>query len=419
MEWAVLILNTPNPTLKVDRTRYAVHAFRTGTITSIGNKVAHPPVPPAQPLRETYMNIIEPGKIQSGKRKNRAVMLCTGEHWTVGNRPRMGYHQLPPPCTPRFPFNAVRLSPRLRLWESASHTSASLLFRLATIHLVHEAPSLNVNPKTIDNFRKAGDKESVDVSEVIYADGVTHVTTGHRWFMWMCEQKQKEQGLVWILSDREKAGICRGFYEDLKGEMPYTDAVDRPRMDMGSVRDALPEVRAEYEFSGNDGHKMGDSGARHFEFAFFIHVDKELPMTIGYEPSGGAGAGVENIYSEIVTGMCGLLSNHDDRRQISCRDISRLGAQFAPISIEMTEPVRCNSHSLLNRISFQPNANQYFLPHPIPPLQQNLPLSSLFLAILPPTTSSGYGGLRDVVVEMGVAALTLALIPQVNLESGD
>ncbi|KAE9390401.1 hypothetical protein BT96DRAFT_1064536 [Gymnopus androsaceus JB14] len=75
MEWAVLILNMPNPTLKVEHTRYEVHAFRTGTITSIGNKGAHPPVPPAQPPRETYMNYVEPGKIQSGKRKNRAVML--------------------------------------------------------------------------------------------------------------------------------------------------------------------------------------------------------------------------------------------------------------------------------------------------------------------------------------------------------
>ncbi|KAE9395580.1 hypothetical protein BT96DRAFT_942304 [Gymnopus androsaceus JB14] len=47
------------------------------------------------------------------------------------------------------------------------------------------------------------------------------------------------------IEDREKAGMSREFYENLKGEMPYTDAVDGPRMDMGSIRDALPEVRAE------------------------------------------------------------------------------------------------------------------------------------------------------------------------------
>ncbi|KAE9385723.1 hypothetical protein BT96DRAFT_568555 [Gymnopus androsaceus JB14] len=111
-------------------------------------------------------------------------------------------------------------------------------------------------------------------------------------------------------------------------------------------------------------------------------------MTIGDEPSsGGAGAGVEeNIYSEMLTGICGLLSNHDDRRQISSRDISRLGAQFGSNIDRITEPVRRNSHSLLNLPS-QPNANQSFLPHPILPLQQNLPLSSLLFGILPPMTS--------------------------------
>ncbi|KAE9386031.1 hypothetical protein BT96DRAFT_1006486 [Gymnopus androsaceus JB14] len=132
-------------------------------------------------------------------------------------------------------------------------------------------------PRPLRKFRKVGDKESIDVLEVIHADEVTHVTAGHRWFMWMCEQKQKEQGLVvdpvlefreevrrcWCgdikgpfnIEDRENAGMSREFYEDLKGEMPYTDTVhkervlvkDGPRMDMGSIREALPEVQAEYE----------------------------------------------------------------------------------------------------------------------------------------------------------------------------
>ncbi|KAE9396361.1 DUF455-domain-containing protein [Gymnopus androsaceus JB14] len=287
MEWAVLILNTPNPTLKVERTRYAVHAFRTGTITSIGNKVAHPPVPPVQPPRETYMNYVEPGKIQSGKRKNRAwafgpmhkdlppaffsdfskVALDESKHLYV-----LAFHSLLRARLDSLSTPYGSLPVHASLWESASHTSTSLLSRLAIIHLVHEARGLDVNPKTIEKFRKAGDKESVDVLEVIHADEVTHVTAGHRWFMWMCEQKQKEQGLVvdpvwefreevrrcwrgdikgpFNIEDREKAGMSREFYEDLKGEMPYTDAVDKergPRMDMGSVRDALPEVRAEYE----------------------------------------------------------------------------------------------------------------------------------------------------------------------------
>ncbi|KAJ4491460.1 hypothetical protein C8J55DRAFT_281031 [Lentinula edodes] len=283
MEWAVLILNTPNPTLKVERTRYAVHAFRTGAITSVGNKVAHPPVPPAQPPRETYMNIVEPGKIQSGKRKNKAVMLhalANIEQWAIDLAwdimARFGpmHKDLPPAFFADFSkmaldeskhFSLLRarltafstpygsLPIHASLWDSATLTSRSLLSRLAIIHLVHEARGLDVNPKTIEKFRKAGDKESVDVLEVIHADEVTHVTAGHRWFVWMCEQQQQRQGGLEVnpvqafreevrrcwhgdikgpfnVKDREKAGLSREFYDDLKGEMTYTDHEENARM---------------------------------------------------------------------------------------------------------------------------------------------------------------------------------------------
>lgn len=66
------------------------------------------------------------------------------------------------------------------LWQSAADTSHSLRARLAIIHLVHEARGLDVNPGTIEKFRKQQDKESVQVLEVIHADEVTHVTAGHR-----------------------------------------------------------------------------------------------------------------------------------------------------------------------------------------------------------------------------------------------
>ncbi|KIK52045.1 hypothetical protein GYMLUDRAFT_50115 [Collybiopsis luxurians FD-317 M1] len=285
MEWAVLILNTPNPTLKVERTRYAVHAYRTGAILSIGHKVTSPPIPPAQPPRETYMNIVDPGKIQSGKRKNRAVMLhalANIEQWAIDLAwdimVRFGpmHKDLPPAFFSDFAKMALdeskhfsllharlaslatpygSLPVHASLWDSATLTSKSLLSRLAIIHLVHEARGLDVNPKTIEKFRKAGDKESVDVLEIIHADEVTHVTAGHRWFVWMCEQQQRkknskeagmEQASAYVdpiqafreevrrcwrgdikgpfnVEDREKAGLSPEFYEDLRGEMPYQD----------------------------------------------------------------------------------------------------------------------------------------------------------------------------------------------------
>ncbi|KIJ98569.1 hypothetical protein K443DRAFT_9079 [Laccaria amethystina LaAM-08-1] len=41
--------------------------------------------------------------------------------------------------------------------------------RLAIIHLVREARGLDVNPGTIDRFRRTGDLESVKAMEVIHA----------------------------------------------------------------------------------------------------------------------------------------------------------------------------------------------------------------------------------------------------------
>ncbi|KAE9387622.1 hypothetical protein BT96DRAFT_1004941 [Gymnopus androsaceus JB14] len=89
--------------------------------------------------------------------------------------------------------------------------------------------------------------------------------------------------------------------------------------------------------------------------------------------------------SEMLAGTCGLLCDHDVKSPVEISLDS--GPSLAPIPIEITEPVRRNSHSLLHQISSQPNANQSSLPHPIPPLQQILPLPSLSFAILPPTTS--------------------------------
>lgn len=120
------------------------------------------------------------------------------------------------------------------LWDSATATSDSLRSRLAIIHLVHEARGLDVNPGTIEQFKRRGDKDSVAVLEIIHADEVTHVTSGHRWFTWMCEKdglepvsafreevKKGWRGEIkgpFNDEDRARAGMTREFYEDLRGD---------------------------------------------------------------------------------------------------------------------------------------------------------------------------------------------------------
>lgn len=299
MQWAVLILNTANPTLKVQRTREAVNLFRTGKLASIGHKASNAPLPPDIPPREAAFsrNTVDPGKVKS--RKNRAVMLhalANIEQWAIDLAwdimARFGpkHPDLPPAffsdfakmaldeskhftlltsrlsaLSPSTPYGSMPV--HASLWESASVTSASLRSRLAIIHLVHEARGLDVNPGTIERFRKAGDHESVKVMEVIHADEVTHVTSGHRWFTWLCDQEggvdpvsafREEVKRGWKgdvkgpfnVEDREKAGMSKGFYEDLRGEMEMDGRVPTVRtngLDMRSLSDAVAAVPVGYE----------------------------------------------------------------------------------------------------------------------------------------------------------------------------
>jgi len=66
-------------------------------------------------------------------------------------------------------------------------------------------------------------------------DEVTHVTAGHRWFSWICNNQgvdpvkafREEVRMGWRgdikgpfnEADREKAGMTKEFYTDLKGEL--------------------------------------------------------------------------------------------------------------------------------------------------------------------------------------------------------
>ena len=120
------------------------------------------------------------------------------------------------------------------LWESAAVTARSLRARLAIIHLVHEARGLDVNPLTIEKFRAAGDADSVETLEVIHHDEITHVTTGHRWLSWICQQegtdpvqvfrsnvRQFFRGAVkgpFNAEARNQAGMDPSYYEDLSGQ---------------------------------------------------------------------------------------------------------------------------------------------------------------------------------------------------------
>lgn len=127
---------------------------------------------------------------------------------------------------------------------------------------MHEARGLDVNPQTIERFRRAGDLQTVKVMEIIHADEVTHVTSGHRWFTWVCAQQggvdpiaafREEVKRGWRgdvkgpfnVEDREKAGLTPHFYTDLKGEL---DLISEPqRGDLQDSDTKFASIKVKYD----------------------------------------------------------------------------------------------------------------------------------------------------------------------------
>lgn len=52
-----------------------------------------------------------------------------------------------------------------------------------------------MHPQTLSRFASQGDTSSVKVLEVIYADEITHVAAGLRWFTYICSQEGRVRDL--------------------------------------------------------------------------------------------------------------------------------------------------------------------------------------------------------------------------------
>lgn len=105
--------------------------------------------------------------------------------------------------------------------------------RIAIIHLVAEARGIDMNPLTMAKLQSAGDKESTRVLTIIHADEITRmssflcimsiadgwidVTTGHRWFTWLCQK----QGVDPIKTFREE--VFANFHGKIKGPFNTED----------------------------------------------------------------------------------------------------------------------------------------------------------------------------------------------------
>lgn len=276
-EWCVHILNTTNPEHKIQLTHHLYLIFTERELTSnpmqLGTGRA---LPPDEPPRDDVKSKVQPWAMpkagRGGTLKSRIAMLhalANIEQWAIdlaidimvrfSSFKTTPSAQISPQELPRtFYYDWLKvandeakhfslLRARLEelgssfgalpvhhgLWESAAMTAHDLRARISIIALVHEARGLDVNPMTINKFQVAGDAASVDTLRIIHHDEITHVTTGHRWLSWICEQegtnavqvfrgnvKEYFKGAVkgpFNEEARLEAGMDKSYYQDLSG----------------------------------------------------------------------------------------------------------------------------------------------------------------------------------------------------------
>lgn len=122
------------------------------------------------------------------------------------------------------------------MWRAASDTATDFMGRLAVVPMVLEARGLDVTPGMIALFEKAGDQQTVEALNVIYAEEVGHVAYGSKWFHFLCGRHDLDpkevfhtlvrryfHGLLKPPFNEEKraeAGLPPDFYWPLTEETP-------------------------------------------------------------------------------------------------------------------------------------------------------------------------------------------------------
>ena len=96
------------------------------------------------------------------------------------------------------------------MWQAAQDTAADLLGRLAVVPMVLEARGLDVTPGMIDLFANAGEAQALAALKTIYAEEVSHVAYGSKWFNWLCGRDNLDP------KDAFHALVGRYFHGSLK-----------------------------------------------------------------------------------------------------------------------------------------------------------------------------------------------------------
>ncbi|MCL6283084.1 ferritin-like domain-containing protein [Ruegeria sp. 2012CJ41-6] len=247
---AVDVLTTADGREKAAKSR--AHAARwaaarsTGEVIEIGR--ATPPDHPARPERPELLSPRDVPKRKPGSPKGRVALLhavahielnAVDLHWDIiarfADTPMpMGFYDdwvkaadeeskhfnLISDCLENMGSFYGDMPAHHGMWRAASDTAEDLLGRLAIVPMVLEARGLDVTPGMIAIFEKAGEAAAVDSLKTIYAEEVSHVAYGSKWFNFCCGRNNCDPKEVFHALVRQyfKGGLKPPFNEEKRAE---------------------------------------------------------------------------------------------------------------------------------------------------------------------------------------------------------
>ena len=106
------------------------------------------------------------------------------------------------------------------MWRAAEDTMEDLMARLAVVPMVLEARGLDVTPGMIALFKKANASSAVAALETIYAEEVSHVAYGSKWFHFLCGRENLDPKDVFhnMVQTYFKGALKPPFNEEKRAE---------------------------------------------------------------------------------------------------------------------------------------------------------------------------------------------------------
>lgn len=222
----MVVLQTPGGREKAAISRQFAKAWQTsrtaGTPFEIGQ--ASPPMRPSRPEKPELLAPRDVPRRKTGSPEGRLALLhavahielnAVDLHWDI--IARFGHVPMPAgfaddwvkaadeeskhfnlmcDCLEAHGSHYGAMPAHAGMWKAAEDTAEDLMARLAVVPMVLEARGLDVTPGMIQVFRSAKDKRAVEALETIYAEEVSHVAYGSKWFHFLCGRHDLDPKVV-------------------------------------------------------------------------------------------------------------------------------------------------------------------------------------------------------------------------------